>query len=157
MARYRFLTTWCLDAPIEAVWDAIWEAERWPEWWKGVERAVKLREGDERGVGCVWNLAWRSRLPYTLEFTSETTRVERPYVMQGAARGELTGEGRWRFYEGKEGTAAVYEWNVETREPWMNALAPLARPIFAWNHDVIMRQGAEGLARLLGAKLLART
>jgi hypothetical protein len=36
----------------------------------------------------------------------------------------------------------------------MNRLAPLARPLFAWNHDVVMRQGAAGLARLLQAQLL---
>ena len=36
----------------------------------------------------------------------------------------------------------------------MNLLAPIARPIFAWNHDHVMRNGAEGLARLLGARLV---
>jgi hypothetical protein len=36
----------------------------------------------------------------------------------------------------------------------MNLLAPVARPIFAWNHDYVMRNGGEGLARLLGAPLL---
>ena len=33
--------------------------------------------------------------------------------------------------------------------------APLLRPVFAWNHDIVMRQGGEGLARLLGARLVA--
>lgn len=31
----------------------------------------------------------------------------------------------------------------------MNALALLARPVFCWNHDAIMRWGAEGLSRRL--------
>jgi hypothetical protein len=39
----------------------------------------------------------------------------------------------------------------------MNRLAPVARPLFAWNHDIVMRQGAEGLSQLLNAPLLART
>ena len=34
-------------------------------------------------------------------------------------------------------------------------LAPLARPLFAWNHDYVMRNGGRGLARLLDARLLA--
>jgi hypothetical protein len=37
----------------------------------------------------------------------------------------------------------------------MNALAPLARPAFAWNHDYVMRGGGEGLAHRLGCRLLA--
>jgi hypothetical protein len=36
-------------------------------------------------------------------------------------------------------------------------LAPAVRPLFAWNHDVVMRWGGEGLARLLGTPLLGRT
>ncbi len=49
----------------------------------------------------------------------------------------------------------LYEWNVSTGKRWMNAVAPLARPVFAWNHDLVMRWGGEGLARELGLPLLA--
>jgi len=153
---YRFLTTWCIDAPIERVWDAVYDAARWPEWWPAVERAVKIRDGDENDIGCVWRYTWRSPIRYALELESETTRVERPYAIEGLSRGELVGEGRWRFFEG-DITAATYEWNVRTVKPWMNLLAPLARPVFVWNHDAVMRQGGEGLARFLGARLLARS
>jgi uncharacterized protein YndB with AHSA1/START domain len=155
MARYEFVSTWCVEAPVEQVWDAIYDAERWPEWWDGVAFATKIRDGDENDIGCIWRFGWRARLPYTLEFESETTRVDRPRLMEGFTRGELNGVGIWRFYEGASGTAAVYEWNVETTKPWMNALAPVARPIFVRNHDLIMRRGAEGLARLLGVRLVA--
>jgi hypothetical protein len=78
-------------------------------------------------------------------------------VLEGQASGELEGMGRWRLYTAAETTAVLYEWEVRTTRPWMNRLAPLARPAFAWNHDVVMRQGAEGLARLLGARLVARS
>jgi hypothetical protein len=37
----------------------------------------------------------------------------------------------------------------------MNLLAPLARPIFAVNHDYVMRNGGAGLEKLLGERLLA--
>jgi uncharacterized protein YndB with AHSA1/START domain len=154
MARYEFLTTWCLAAPIDRVWDALYESERWPEWWRGVERVQVLEPGDADRVGELSRYTWKSRLPYTLEFDMRTTRVERPFVVEGAAQGELTGEGRWRLFEGNGATAVTYEWVVETTERWMNVLAPLARPVFAWNHDVVMRNGGEGLARRLGAKLL---
>jgi hypothetical protein len=152
-ASYRFVTTWCLDAPIERVFEAIDDAAVWPQWWKGVKRTELLAPGDEQRIGRVWELTWRSRLPYDLTFRSTVTRREPPYLLEGSADGELIGTGRWRLYEGR-GTAAVYEWEVRTARAWMNRLAPIARPAFAWNHDVVMRQGAEGLARLLGAPLL---
>ena len=35
--------------------------------------------------------------------------------------------------------------------------ADLLRPVFEWNHHAVMRKGGEGLARRLGAQLLARS
>ena len=98
MSEYSFLTTWCLEAPRERVWDAIWESERWPEWWRGVTAAQKVADGDESGVGQVGRYSWRSRLPYDLDFTMTTTRVEKPHLLEGEATGELAGIGRWRLF-----------------------------------------------------------
>jgi uncharacterized protein YndB with AHSA1/START domain len=155
MAQYEFLTTWCLDAPIERVFDVLRASRRYPEWWEGVQRVVALEDGDADGVGEASRFTWRSVLPYELSFDSRITRVERPYVIGGTAMGELEGYGTWRLFEGKEGTAAVYEWRVRTTRRWMNLVGPVARPAFAWNHDVVMRQGAHGIARQLGARLVA--
>jgi uncharacterized protein YndB with AHSA1/START domain len=155
VARYRFLTTWLVDAPIERVWDALYDAEHWPDWWRGVESVVKVESGDDSGVGDVYRNRWRSRLPYEVGFDFHVERVERPFLMEGTATGELAGEGRWRLYQGAAGTAVTYDWIVETTRPWMNLLAPVARPAFAWNHDWVMRRGGEGLARLLRAPLVA--
>ena len=155
MAEYRFLTTWLLEAPQERVWDAIYESERWPEWWHGVLEVEKLEEGDESGVGEYRRYVWKSKLPYRLEFFVRTIRVEEPYLLEGNAEGELAGVGRWRLFERDGVTAALYEWNVHTTRAWMNLLAPLARPIFAVNHDYVMRNGGHGLAKLLDAPLLA--
>ena len=37
----------------------------------------------------------------------------------------------------------------------MNLLAPLARPLFRWNHDAIMREGGVALARRLNVRLVS--
>jgi uncharacterized protein YndB with AHSA1/START domain len=155
VARYEFLTTWLLESPREPVFDAIYAQERWPEWWRGVERADEVAPGDANRIGAVSRMVWRSFLPYRVEFEVTTTRVERPHLMEGRAVGELEGLGRWRLFEHGGATAVVYEWNVATTRPWMNLLAPVARPVFEWNHDWVMRRGAEGLAGLLGCRLLA--
>jgi hypothetical protein len=39
----------------------------------------------------------------------------------------------------------------------MNAVAPVARPVFAWNHHAVMNQGGTGLARVLGVELVAQS
>jgi hypothetical protein len=119
-----------------------------------VESVVKLEPGDDEGVGSLGRYVWKSRLPYRLEFEMRITTVHRPRLMEGRSVGELTGTGRWRLFEDDGTTAVLYEWNVETTRAWMNLLAPLARPVFAWNHDAVMRWGGEGLARHLGARLL---
>jgi uncharacterized protein YndB with AHSA1/START domain len=155
VASYSFLTTWLLESAREPVFEAIHDQERWPQWWRGVEEAEELRPGDGDGVGSVSRLVWRSRLPYRIEFEVTTRRVERPHLMEGEAVGELTGTGRWRLFERDGVTAVLYEWNVSTTTAWMNLMAPVARPIFEWNHDWVMARGGEGVARLLGCRLLA--
>ena len=82
------------------------------------------------------------------------------YLLEGEASGELEGYGRWRFFEqpapgGQLVTAVLYDWHVRTSKRWMNALAPIAGPLFSSNHDWVMRNGATGLARRLGCRLLA--
>ena len=153
VAAYEFLTTWCIDAPIEHAFDVLNDAAGYPRWWKAVLSVEVLQRGDELGIGEVDHFTWRSVLPYALSFDMRVTRVKRPHLIEGRASGELEGVGSWRLYEG-DGVAIVYDWRVRTTKRWMNVLGPLARPAFSWNHDIVMRQGANGLAAELGTRLL---
>ena len=150
MKQYRFLTVWEVQSPIERVFDALAHSERWPEWWHGVTRVEDIEPGDEHGVGNVRRYTFRSQLPYDLTFTMRSTLVEPPWRLEGQASGDLVGVGRWVLTESGIGVTVRYEWQVGTTEWWMNLLSPVARPLFAWNHDVIMRWGEEGLRRHLG-------
>jgi hypothetical protein len=145
-----------VEAPREPVWDVLDDVMRWPEWWRGVVRVDELDPGGANRVGSRYEIEWRSRLPYPLAFEFTTERVERPLTMEGRAEGELAGIGRWRLFEEAGVTAVLYEWNVRSTQLWMNLVGPVARPVFAWNHDVVMRWGGEGLARRVGGRLLAR-
>ena len=127
----------------------------WPGWWRGVERVSELDGGDADRVGSVYRIAWRSRIPYSLEFEFKVRELDEPRSMGGDADGALTGSGQWRLFEQNGVTAVTYEWNVRTAKTWMNLLAPVARPVFQYNHDVVMRWGGEGLARRLDCNLLA--
>jgi uncharacterized protein YndB with AHSA1/START domain len=156
VASYSFLTTWILEAPCEAVWDAIHEVESWPAWWRGVRRVDELEHGDEDGIGAVYRHEWRSVIPYPVRFETRIVGIQRLHLIEAEAHGDLAGTGRWRFFDGSA-TVVTYEWNVRTTKPWMNLLAPVARPIFAWNHHAVMRNGGVGLTRKLGARLVAQS
>jgi hypothetical protein len=151
MAKYRFVTIWHVTAPIESVWNEIYHSEFWPNWWKGVESVVELKRGDKDGIGSVRRYTWKSLLPYNLTFDMRTVRVEPLSIIEAVATGELEGKGLWQFSVDRTGTVARYDWEVETTKLWMNILSPLARPLFKWNHDVVMGWGAEGLRKRLGA------
>ena len=155
MADYSFVTLWRFRSPLEPVWDMIYRSEEWPAWWRGVERVVRVEPGDDKGIGALRLYTWRSKLPYRLAFHMRLTRVEPLSLIEGEAVGELTGTGRWRLTHDAGVTDVRYDWNVRTTRPWMNLLAPVARPLFKWNHDVVMDWGADGLARKLGVERLS--
>jgi hypothetical protein len=78
-------------------------------------------------------------------------RVEKLKLIEARAYGELEGHGLWQFESlGPDTTGVQYDWRVKTTKAWMNLLAPIARPFFQWNHDVIMGWGEDGLKRRLG-------
>lgn len=151
---YRFLTVWRLQAPLDKVWDALRDTSRWPEWWTGVLAVKRLAEGDANGVGQLERYTWKSKLPYELAFDMRTTRVVHHQLIEGHAEGELTGWGRWEFSDEDGLTVVRYHWHVRTTKLWMNLAEPALRPLFAWNHDWVMSSGGDGLAKLLGARLV---
>ena len=115
MAEYAFLTTWLLDSPREPVWEAIYDQERWPEWWRGVEEADELKPGDDGGRAAR-SRAWSgsSLLPYRVEFEVTTTAGREAAPDGGPRRRRAAGIGRWRLFEHEGVTAVLYEWNVAT-------------------------------------------
>jgi uncharacterized protein YndB with AHSA1/START domain len=147
--QYAFVTEWTLAAPIGAVWSELSRPEAWPEWWPGVVRVELVEPGDAAGLHAYRRVTMKSALPYALTFTVRTVRLDEPTAIEVQADGELRGTGLWLLRPTAGGTIARYEWNVETTKPWMRWLAPIARPIFARNHDVIMRWGLDGLRRRL--------
>jgi hypothetical protein len=117
---------------------------------------TELHHGSGDGEGTVYRHVWRSRIPYSVRFDATVVRVEAPHLIEARAEGELEGTGTFRLFESEVGTAVTYDWDVRTTAAWMNAVAPVARPVFAWNHHAVMKQGGTGLARALGVPLLVQ-
>jgi uncharacterized protein YndB with AHSA1/START domain len=158
LTHFHLTTQWTLAAAPMAVWDALARPQAWPSWWRAVERVEVIEPGDPDGTGAYRRLTWRTALPYRITFNMRTVRVEKPTLIEGRADGELAGTGRWTLAPTGAGgtccgTHVRYDWMVEVTKPWMRLIAPLARPLFAWNHNVVMEWGRQGLERLLAAEI----
>ena len=152
MSSYRFITNWEFDYNIEIIWDELTHPETWPCWWKYVENTTLVKSGDQDGVGSIWRYDWTSRLPYSLSFEIETIKINKSNYIEGISRGDLEGSGKWFLDNDLSMTRVKYEWTVETSKFWMRLFAPIARPLFEWNHDEVMKHGEIGLKSYLAKK-----
>ncbi|HWB10923.1 MAG TPA: SRPBCC family protein [Pirellulales bacterium] len=147
MTPYRFVTTWHVAAPVEKVWDAL---QCVTQWWPGMVSSRHLTPGRE-GVGARYERITRGRLPYTLRYVLTITSHDPPYSSAYDSEGDLVGEGAYLLTQTGSTTEVRFTWNVATRSRWMNAVAPMLKPLFAWNHNYVMRQGEKAIQRYLAA------
>ena len=151
MSQYSFVTHWKFKAPVEQVWNEIRDMDSWPQWWRYVKSVELVRQGDDNDIGSVRRITWSTALPYELSFNSELISLDYLRRIEGNAVGELTGKGIWTFVSKGDITEVRYDWIVETTKWWMNVLAPVARPLFKWNHDQVMKAGYKGLKERLSS------
>ena len=151
---YHFVTVWKIKAPVDKVWEAIYNSEEWPQWWKAVKDVKHISNNDESGLNGINEYYWRTAALYTLKFYSQLSE-NIPYKrLAGNAWGELEGQGLWTFEQQGDITRVQYNWDVRTNKKWMNAFSWLLKPVFNYNHDLVMKSGAKGLAEKLSAELL---
>ena len=77
--------------------------------------------------------------------SSESTRYDRPHIAEVRASGDLNGTMRWTLTPKDRGTQIDFAEDVTTGKRLLNALAPIAKPFFAWNHTIMMKHGQAGL------------
>lgn len=155
MAEYQFVTRWHIAAPVEQVWDAIAQSENWHLWWGAVDSVVELEAGEPDGMGNIKRFVWKTPLSYTLTFETRIINIEAPLRLEATAIGDAEGHGLWELSPTERGAEICYTWTVRTTKRWMNSLAIIARPLLEWNHNMIMRQGGQGLANYLRAELIS--
>jgi Polyketide cyclase / dehydrase and lipid transport len=111
-----------VDAPQEAVFEALADARTYPEWWKPVYLRV---EGDcAPEVGCVSRQKFKGRLSYHLNTRSEIVRLERPREFEVEVAGDLTGKGVWTLTP-RDGRVHIhFDWRVLADRPLLRILTP---------------------------------
>jgi uncharacterized protein YndB with AHSA1/START domain len=148
-SEFVLVSDWRIAAPRASVWQALRRPCEWPAWWPYVKRVEELEHGNGGGVGARHRVHWTSRLPYSIHLVTRVVEVREPELIRVEAAGDLRGEGVWRLREEDGGTGVEYTWRVGLDKGWMRALAPLLRPVFAWNHNAVMAAGEQGLRGLL--------
>jgi uncharacterized protein YndB with AHSA1/START domain len=144
MARdYVFLDEWDVDAPAEAVFEALADARTYPDWWRPVYIAVEADGPAE--VGRVSQQHFKGRLPYTLRTRSTITGMETPRKLEVSVVGVLTGHGTWTLTPRDGGVHVRFDWRVIADRPLLRYLTPVLRPLFRWNHNWSVRRAIEGL------------
>jgi hypothetical protein len=154
MTPYRFLTTFAIPAPQEAVFEALSHLERWASYWPEMRTFAVTDEGGPDGIGRSVALIVRAPSGYVIGMQLTTERRDPPGRLDVVAEGDVTGRGSWRLMEDDGVTHGSYLWEVATTKRWMNVLAPVARPLFEWNHGRAIRSTLQGLATYLGVEPL---
>jgi hypothetical protein len=151
-SRFEFFDEWRLATGSDAVWTVIRDVEGWPNWWRSVRSITPVPEK----TALSYEFRFRTRLPYDMAFAAELTRDDRLLWAGVQVTGRVAGSGRCAASAIDGGTLVRFDWWVSPQLAWMRAVAPLARPIFSWNHRSLMAEGAVGLARRLDTHLLAK-
>lgn len=157
MAHYMFETEWVLSAPIDEVFDLISHPEDYAGWWPGVTESRLVASGEESGVGRVGAYTIRSPLGYKMRFETRAIEVSRPNRINAVVRGDLVGTGTHYLEVRPNGTYVRFDWYVSTTKRWMNSVAGIARPGFAFAHRYVMYNGCDAMAKALGGRLITAT
>jgi uncharacterized protein YndB with AHSA1/START domain len=138
-----FKDEWDVDAPQEAVFEALADGRKYPEWWKPVYIDV---EGDcEPSLGCITHQHFKGKLPYTLKTTSEIVAYNPPNSFSVKVVGDLTGTGVWTLTPTDGKVHIRFDWTVIADRALLRYLTPILRPVFRWNHNWSVKRAIEGL------------
>lgn len=155
--QYRFRTVWSLTQPASAVWAALDSPTTWPRWWPGCLVAEPLTENQQPPVGRRYRFHWSGALPYTLVMDVTLVALEPCRRMAGRVEGLMVGTAEWTLWREAGETKLAFELAVSARQTWAAYLAPLARPVFRWNHEHLMARGEAGLEQWLSQRQRLRS
>jgi uncharacterized protein YndB with AHSA1/START domain len=143
-AEYVFIDEWDVEAPIEALFEALADARTYPQWWKPVY--IEVDADGPPSVGRVSRQRFKGRLPYTLRTNSKIVRLDPPRMFEVEVAGDLSGRGVWTLTPSDGSVHVHFDWRVNADRPLLRILTPVLRPLFRWNHNWSIARAKEGLA-----------
>jgi uncharacterized protein YndB with AHSA1/START domain len=131
-SEYIFVDEWDVDAPQEAVFDALADGRTYPDWWTPTYLEAETDGPPEPGR--VARHRFKGKLPYVLETTTRLTCVDRPDRVEADVDGDLRGRAMWTLTPRGSKVHVRFDFRVFADRPFLRYLTPILRPLFRWNH-----------------------
>jgi hypothetical protein len=141
--EYSFMSRWVVRAPIKTVGTVLLRHEDWSSWWHGLETVEVTHTSNP--IGAEFACTWRSHLGYRLRLVLTVTEYIPNHYIAFTSHGDLVGKGSFDLESHGNDTHITILWRVVTTKKWMNLATPLLRPIFVYNHHLLMKQGEAGI------------
>jgi hypothetical protein len=144
--RYLFTSKWEVPAPARDVYAALERVIDYPLWWPEFREVTRVAGGRYRMVV-------RSFLPYRITYVLSQVIADRGTGrLEATVAGDIAGRIGWKIDPAPHGSLVRFREDVETHLSLLNLLAPVARPAFEFNHQLMMRDGLVGLKALLAGR-----
>ncbi|HTU31770.1 MAG TPA: SRPBCC family protein [Solirubrobacteraceae bacterium] len=141
--EYSFVDEWDVNAPPEAVYDALADARTYPDWWRPVY--LDVAADGPAAVGAVAYQHFKGYLPYHLHTRARITRLEPPRLIEADIDGDLRGRGMWTLTPAGAGTHVRFDWVVFADRRLLRWLTPILRPVLRANHAWAIARAIDGL------------
>jgi uncharacterized protein YndB with AHSA1/START domain len=131
--RYRF------DVGPDVLWSLICTTDAYQAWWPWLRRftAEGLVPGDR------WSAVVQPPLPYALRFTITIDEVVEAALVRATIAGEIEGTARIEIAgDGDGGCEARLVSHLAPANPFLRAVAVVARPMVRFGHDWVLDTGA---------------
>ena len=152
------ISHWPFTAPLAPVWAALADPKGWPQWWPALGSAQALPAGETGLAAQRLRLAWSAGAPFKAEIVLTTLKAlppvrlrQRSSAVPGTKQALLQGECIWLLRSDAGLTQVTHVWRLDPCPGMLGWLQPAWAPLLKALHGRVMRAGALGLARHLGA------
>ena len=144
MTDFDFHSVWTLPASADRVYDVLANAERYSQWWPQIRR---VRATDEHSG----SMSIRSAVPLTLlVFGRREVEDSVDRYLKVRLSGAMTGWSSWAVRPTGSGCIAEFRQQVAVSGA-LGSASKIAKPVFEWNHEAMMRGGHRGLSAYLSS------
>jgi uncharacterized protein YndB with AHSA1/START domain len=140
---FRFDRRFPFDVPVDRLWEAVADTERYPEWFPWLARY----DGGPLRAGTTTTFEVRPPLPYRLAITVDVRRVVPCELVEGFVGGDLAGPARLEVCGDGDASEARLTWELELTRRSLRRLERVARPVMVWGHDAVVAMGLRRFRR----------